>query len=735
MSGSSPLPKSSLLDRISPKGYSPQSKPAKELPPLSPELADYLDSRSDEEVEEEQVIRVLDNNHELVYQRDFGPDERQDRDGDLPEPRSSSPAKKRKLTHPGQPAGTPTPQSSPTQNKTNSKAKRTHSNSRSPPLLQSNATSPSKKQPLASRIGVDWSSGSSGKGGSQFGNMSSLTFGFAGYGHDPDSEAGTSGEATLQDHVGTTPGPERSQDDRRDDARNSRQLEAQIDTREPGPSSTRVITPDRSGHARQRGEGRNSNGGTSLLRRIGSHRPISDPELAAPPGGGEDHDSGHEAKHEGRETAKCDASSTLSLAPHSPSEGVRMDSPPPFHESPQTPNREDLPEDVARLRPATSPRTPPRPPRSRSPSQQEITDEGTKSMEQDAEDFLQDIQKEFLSKSEAQAKRSSTELGGFIPRFSGGASTSSNGHDEHRRISPTPFLDGMSPLVRRRSISPILDTDQQYIASDAMSVFTHTPRSTHEGLPTSFAQFANDPDLSNTLVDPELDQMTKEAIGDLIVNNLKVRHDIDANDAVRRAVKFEVDEHAREFLILATKLARRMDLIGEPLEDAGVPDVEPTQLLTEPMVTDPAGSVYLEYLPPIEGSEANDGPQPDQEETKPVTPDVEMDSVPPGVSRLDSEGEDEAGSNDEPADEQKLDIEPIDENDEPVDHADEDDPQESGLEIPGVWCARTGRDRTDTLQEHVEISQVLAARVRKWVKKSGASEQYVFLLLFPSIFG
>ena len=77
--------------------------------------------------------------------------------------------------------------------------------------------------------------------------------------------------------------------------------------------------------------------------------------------------------------------------------------------------------------------------------------------------------------------------------------------------------------------------------------------------------------------------------------------------------------------------------------------------------------------------------------------------------------------------EQELDIEATNGHVERVDHvddaepADEGDYEESGLEIPGVWCARTGKDRTDTIQEHIEVSEALAARVKKWVKKHGGS--------------
>ena len=105
--------KSSLLDRISPKGYSPQSISFASLRPLSPEPGNYLDVQMDEE-EEEQVIRVLDNSRELVYQRDFGSDDRQDREGEPHESWNSSPVKKRKLAHPNQPTDKSTLQTSST---------------------------------------------------------------------------------------------------------------------------------------------------------------------------------------------------------------------------------------------------------------------------------------------------------------------------------------------------------------------------------------------------------------------------------------------------------------------------------------------------------------------------------------------------------------------------------------------------------------------------------------------
>lgn len=729
--GSSALSKSSLLDRISPKVYPPNSKPKQEPPPLSPELGDYIDSQlGEEEEEEEQVIRVLDNNQEFVYQRDFGMGGHQDRDdGDSSGSRSSSPAKKRKLVHPNQSASTSTRQSSPSQNKSNLKAKHTRSKSRSPSIPQTNASPIHKTQPPASRLAVDWSSGSSMKGGSQFGKMSGLTFGFAGCRYDTSAEVLTTGDATSQDRIEATPASELPQSDLQDDVQDSRRVEDKTDTHGHTPPSTAAITRDTSENTRElsKEECGISNGGTSLLHRIGSRGPISDPELAVPLKGGEDHDLSHEVSHEEREMTGCDASPVIGppLTPPSRSEDIRMDSPPPREPPPHTPEHEPPLEDLTQSPLVASSRTPASPPRS-DMAHPEGADEEIKTMEQHAEDLLQDIQKEYLSKTEARSARLPTELKETIPRLPGDTPISPRDHDEHPRIPPSPIVDGISPLVGARSISPILDIYHD-IASDAMSASAHTPRSTVENLPSSIARSTSDIDSYDTLleVDPELDQITKQALGDLIVHNLKLSHNLNANDAMRRAIKFEVDQHARDFLKLATTLARRMDMMGEPPEKtAEVSDVEPNQLSSQSILPDTAENGYLEYLPPIEASEVNEEPQLHEEDIQNFPPGEGMEPVPLGVSRSGSEDEVRAEPNDEPAGEQELDIEPTDEHVERVDsveYVDEDDYQESGLEIPGVWCVRTGRDRTDTIQEHIEVSEVLAARVKKWVKKNGTS--------------
>ena len=704
MFGSPALPRSSLLHRISPKGYSPQSRPARDLPPSSPVLRDFLDSHLDKE-EEEQVIRVLDNNQELVYQRDFGLDERLDRDGGLHESRDSSPAKKRKLVHPSQPANDFASQSPPMQAKPNQKHKHTRSKSRSPPRSQSNTTSPSEKQPPASQPGVDWSSGSSNLGGSSFGKRPGLTFGFAGYGYDTSAEVNTTRKANLHDRGEATPSPEPPQDD----TRGSRSLRARSDLYEPSPPLTSAAAQDRSNQAREPSkEGGKKLGGTSSFRRFGSRRPIFDPELEVPLGGGEDHDPGHEAAH-GRETAEIDTFTSSAFPPTLPpqSKDLPMKFPPL-----RTPNRKDLQGSAVPSESVASSRSPTPPPGSRTPPRAEVAEKGIKSMEQHAEDLLQDIQKEFLSKTEA---RISSGREGIISRFSteGDASMSLRDNFEPLRVHSTSILDGMSPLAGTRFISPFSDIEHHDISFDALSISTHTPRSIAGNLPASIVRSTSsptsDPDSNDTLleVDPDVDQMTKQALGDLIVYSLKLNHGLDAkeglenNDVFRRALNHEVDKNAREFLKLATKLARRMDSMREPRENE-----------------------HLECLPVSDDPEGNE--EPPEEDTRRVDPDVEMDSVPSGVPQSDSE-EYRAEPNDEPADEQKPDVEPTDGHAERVDHvddvepADEGDYEESGLEIPGVWCARTGKDRTDTIQEHVEVSEVLAARVRKWAKKNGGS--------------
>lgn len=729
MHETSTLPMSSLLDRISPKRCSPHSKPIRELLPLSPELRDYLDSQlgEEEEEEEEQVIRVLDNNQELVYQRDVGlENERQDQDETPREPRNPSPVKKRKLVHPNQSTSSSTPQSSPIQEKSNLMTKHTRSKSRSPPFPQS-SDSPPLKQPPDPLSGVDWSSSSSMKGGSQFGKLSDLSFGFGGRGYDSSAEVNATGGTTSRDREGA-PVREHSRDDVQVDKKNcSRRMADQVDTHEPTPPSTTMITEDQREKTREplRKEGGVSNGGTSLLLRTESHGPISDPELEVPLGGGEDHDPDHEASHEGGGMNAGDASSAIvpSLIPPSLPEDIHMDSPPPPSGSPRTPRHEELPEDVARSAPVTSSRilTP--------LSHSEGAGEEIKSIDQRAEALLQDIHKEYLSKIEVRSGFPPTELEGIIPALPGGASISLRDHDEHPRISPTPILDRISPLVEARSIFQIPDTGHRYLTSNAVPTSNRSRRSTLENHPSSVARSTGGFDSNDALLetDPDLDRITKQALGDLIVHNLKLSHNLDANDAVRRAIKLEVDEHARDFLRLATKLARRMDLIGEPLESlVRVPDVEPSQLLVEPSLSDAAESGGLEHLPPIEGSDDNEEPQPPKEDIQRVASDVEMDFVPPEASRSDSEGKDKAESNDEPSADQEPDVEPHDEHVERVDHVesvDEDESHESGLDIPGVWCARTGKDRTDTLQEHVEVSKVLAARVKKWVKKNSGPKE------------
>ena len=678
-----------------------------------------------DEEEEEQVIRVLDNNKELVYQRDVGMDEGQDHDGELHESRNSSPVKKRKLAHPDQPTNNISPQPSPAQIKSDQKSRHTHSHSHSPPPPQPNATPPSQKQPLASQPGVDWSSGSPSGGGSLFGKRSGLTFGFAGYGYDTSAEVNTTGKVTLQDHIEATPASEPPQDN----------------VCEPGPPLTSVVAHNRNDQAREPStEEGNFFRGTSSLRRIGSYRPTFDPELEVPVGGGADQGSDHEAQHEGEM-----AENPMLIPPAPPpllppqSEGLRMDSPPPLRASPRTPNREDPEGSVVQSESVASSRSPTPPPESRTSPQAEVAGEEIKSMEQHAEDLLQDIQKEFLSKSEARISSPSTERAGIIPGFSteGDASVSLHDHAEPLRVYSTPILDGMSPLVGTRFISPSSDIDHYDLTFDALSISTHTPRSTAGNLPASIARSTSFPtsDLGSneTLleVDPDVDQITKQALGDLIVHSLKLNHNFntkegwESSDVLRRAVNQEVDDHARDFLRLAMKLARRMDSMTELRESTEVPDAEPNQLMAGSILPDTAENGYLEYLPPGDGG--NEVPPLYEEDTQLVVDsDVEMASVPPEVPRSDSE-EHRVKPNDEPAGEQKLDIEPTNGHVERVDHidnvepADEGDSEESGLEIPGVWCARTGKDRTDTIQEHIEVSEVLAARVKKWTKKNGGS--------------
>ena len=690
-----------------------------------------------DEEEEEQVIRVLDNNKELVYQRDFGTDESQDHDDEIHESRSSSPVKKRKLVHPNQPMDSLVPQSPPTQAKPNQKAKHTRSRSHSPLPPQSDAT-PSKEQPLASRLGVDWSSGSPSGSGSVFGKRSGLTFGFAGYGYDTSAEVNTAGTTTFQDRIETTPPAKSLQDELQNDTRGFYPLMAQSDVRESSPSPASVVTQDQGDQTRgPLGEEGDFFRGTSLLRPIGSRRPIFDPELEVPLGGGEDHDLDHEAEHEEGEMAGGVLVSPVPLPVLLPqSEDPRMDSPPPPHAS-HIPNREDSEGSVIQSESVASSKPPTPLPKFRTPPQVETAEEGIKSMEQHAEDLLQDIQKEFLSRTEPRISSPFSELEGIIPGLptEGNASMALHDHVEPLRVYSTSILDEISPLVGIRSISPFSDIDHHNITFDALTISTHTPRSTTGNLPsliarsTSFQTSDLDPNDTLLEVNPDIDQITKQALGDLIVHSLKLNYNLDANegwensDALRRGISQEVDKHARDFLRLATKLARRLESMGELRETTGVPGVEPNQLMAESIIPDTAENGYLEYLPPSDGAEDNEGPPPCEEDAKHIDSDVEMGSVPPGVPHSGSE-ERRAEFNDEPAGEQELDIESANGHVKCVDHVepvDEGDSEEPGLEIPGVWCARTGKDRTDTIQEHIEVSDVLAARVKKWTKKNGGS--------------
>ena len=727
------LPKSSLLERISPKGYSPQSGASGNLRPLSPELGDYLDAQMDEE-EEEQVIRVLDNNRELVYQREFGTDEHRDREGEL-QSRNSSPVKKRKLVHPNQSTNKFTPQSSPTQTKPNQKAKHHRSRSPSPSHPESNNTSPSRKQPVGSQPGIDWCSGSTTGGGSTFGKQPGLSFGFAGYEYNTSAEVNTTGKTTALDRIQDTPDPEPPYDDPHDDPHESPPLEDQIDTHEPSPLSVAVVAQDHSDqpHEASAEEGEFS-GGTSLLHRTGNYRPISDPELEGPLGGGELRNIDHEADHEEGEMIEDDALGPPTVSPPVPSpqsENLRMNSPPPSSESPpKTPSREDLPEcavrpgSVVSSRSPTSPLGPGTPPQARG-----IAMERIKSMEEHAEDLLQDIQKEFLSKSSAQVSPASTQLDGVIPGLSaeGDVAGSPNYLGDPFRASPSPLLDGIPPLSRARSTSS-LGIDHHDIVSDAMSTYSHTPKSTAGNLPgsvsrsTSFLPNGVDNDVLLE-VDPEVDQITKQALADLIVHSLKLNHNLGANegwensDVVRHAIKREVDEHARDFLSLAAQLAKRMDSMRGSHESPEAPGFEQDQPMVEPILPDVAENGHLEDLAPVDTLEGNEELPSCEEALEHVGSDAEMDSVPPEVPQSDP-GEDYSEPNDAPAGEQ----EPGDEDAELVDQVDQDEPldegtpHEPGQEIPGVWYARTGEVRTDTIRDQIEVSEAVAARVKKWAK-------------------
>ena len=722
----STLPKSSLLDRISPKGYSPQSM---SLRPLSPELGDYLDAQMDEE-EEEQVIRVLDNNQELVYQRDFGSDDRQDREGELRESRNSSPVKKRKLAHPNQPTNKFTPQTSPMQTKPIQKARHVRSRSPSP---RSHTTSPS-----SSRLGIDWCSGSTTGTKSTFGKQPGLSFGFAGYEYNTSAEVNTTGKATLLDRIQATPTPEPPHDDPHDDIREYLSLEDRIDTCEPSPPP--VVTQDHCDQVPEPSveEGEIS-GGTSLLRRIGSFRPISDPELEGPLEGGEQRNLDHEAGHEEQAVIEDDAlvpPSVPSPVPPPQPEDLRMDSlPPPRESPPKILNRENLPECVVQLGSVASSRSATSPPEPGTPPQaEEVASEGIKSMEEHAEDLLQDIQKEYLSKN---VSPSSTELRGIIPGLPAedDAPVSPNYIGDPLRTSPSPILDGMPPLVRTRSISLLLDADDRDATPDAMSIDAHTPRPTAGNLPGSISQSTSlltdghDKDVLLE-VDPEVDQIAKQALADLIVHSLKLNHDLGANegwensDVVRHAIKQEVDEHARDFLRLAAQLARRMDYMREASESTVVPDVELDQPMVESILPDVAENGHLEDLPPVDIAEDNEELPSCEGAVDHVDSDAEMGSVPPEVPQSDP-GEDRAEPDDEPTgelDPHNDDVENVDQVDHD-EHLDEGAPNEAGQEIPGVWYARTGEVRTDTIREQIEVSESVAARVRKWVKGNYGSKK------------
>jgi len=704
---------------------------------MSPELGDYLDAQTDEE-EEEQVIRVLDNNQELVYQRDFGSDDRQDCEGELRESRNSSPVKKRKLAHPNQHANKFTPQTSPTQTKPIQKARHARPRSSSPPRPRSNTTSPSRKEPLGSRLGIDWCSGSTTGAGSTFGKQPGLSFGFAGYEYNTSAEVNVTGKATLLDRIQATPTPEPPHDDPHDDTRKSLPFEDRIDTSESSPPI--VATQDHSDQAPElSAEDGKISGGTSLLHRIGSFRPISNPELEGPREGGEQRNLDHEADHEEGETIEDDALVPPTVpSPVLPpqSEDLPMDSlPPPRESTAQIPNRENLPEGAAQLGSVASSRSATSQSEPGTPLQtEEVASEGIKSMEEHAEDLLQDIQKEFLSKNVSPV---STELGGVIPGLpvDGDASVSLNYLGDPLRTSPSPILDGMAPLVRARSISPSLDVDHRDATPEAMFSHTRTPRSTAGNIPGSISQSTSlimdgfDKDVFLE-VDPEVDQITKQALADLIVHSLKLNHNLGANegwensDVVRHAIKQEVDEHARDFLRLAAQLARRMDSMREPSESTEVPDVELDQPTVEPILPNVAENGHLEVLPPVDIAEDNEELPSCERVTEHVGSDAEMDSVPPEDPQSDP-GEDRAEPNDEPTDEQEPDnddVENVDQGDHD-ENLDEGAPNEAGQEIPGVWYARTGEVRTDTIREQIEVSEAVAARVRKWVKGNLGSRE------------
>jgi len=123
--------------------------------------------------------------------------------------------------------------------------------------------------------------------------------------------------------------------------------------------------------------------------------------------------------------------------------------------------------------------------------------------------------------------------------------------------------------------------------------------------------------------------------------------------------------------------------------------------MAEPIPLNTIEDENLEDLPPITNAEEVKEPTQREKDAKNGSSDVETDPVPPEVPRSASE-EDGAEPNDEPADEQRLTNEPSSERAGNVDHADDAEYadegafEESGLEIPGVWCAHTGKDRTDT---------------------------------------
>lgn len=219
-----------------------------------------------DEEEEEQVIRVLDNNKELVYQRDFGADERQDHDGDLHESPNSSPVKKRKLAHPNQATDDLVFQSPPMQTEPSQEAKHTPPHPASIPPLEPEAAPFSMERPLPSQLEVDWTSGSPSRGGSLSGKSPGLTFSFAGYGFETSAEVTTAGNEYLQDRIKVVSAPQLLQDKSRGDTREPYSLNAGPGVGKPSPPLTSVVTQDQSEHAREpfRERGKGFEGTSSL---------------------------------------------------------------------------------------------------------------------------------------------------------------------------------------------------------------------------------------------------------------------------------------------------------------------------------------------------------------------------------------------------------------------------------------------------------------------------------------